>query len=117
MPQHAIALPTDLHHLIGERVAGLVPDGATLQMGIGAIPNAALAALTTRRGLRVWTEMFSDGMLGLMRAGALADAPITTSFAAGSPELYQWLVLCCRAIHCMERRLVVAISARAPCSP
>jgi acyl-CoA hydrolase len=83
--------PSDLHRVIGERAAALVPDGASLQMGIGAIPDVVLASLTTRSGLRVWTEMFSDGMLGLVKAGALADAPITTSFAAGSQELYDWL--------------------------
>ena len=51
--------------LIGQRVAERVPDGATLQAGIGAIPDAALACLTGHRGLRVWTEMFSDGVLAL----------------------------------------------------
>lgn len=77
---------------IGERVAAMVPDGATLQMGIGAVPDAALAALTGHRGLRLWTEMFSDGVLALDAAGALdVDHPLTTSFLFGSPELYAWL--------------------------
>ena len=74
------------------RVGALVPDGATLQAGIGAVPDAALQGLTDRRSLRVWTEMFSDSMLALERAGALdADVPITTSFVFGSAELYEWL--------------------------
>ena len=81
--------PSPLQQSIGEKVAGLVSDPATLQIGIGAIPDAALSALTGRRGLRIWTEMFSDGLLRLHRAGALADAPITASFAAGSAELYE----------------------------
>ena len=69
-----------------------MPDGATLQAGIGAVPDAALQGLTARRSLRVWTEMFSDSMLALERAGALdADVPITTSFVFGSAELYAWL--------------------------
>jgi len=77
---------------IGERVAAMVPDGATLQMGIGAVPDAVLAALTGHHGLRLWTEMFSDGVLALDAAGALdADHPLTTSFLFGSPELYAWL--------------------------
>jgi len=77
---------------IGERVASRVRDGATLQTGIGAVPDATLAALTGRRGLRIWTEMFSDGVLGLDAAGALDPAvPLTTSFVFGSPELYAWL--------------------------
>lgn len=80
-----------LQQEIGERVAALVPERATLQLGIGAIPDAVLASLTARRGLRVWTEMFSDGLLGLVRAGALEEGGLTTSFAFGSPELYEWL--------------------------
>jgi acyl-CoA hydrolase len=73
-------------------VAVLVPDGTTLQLGIGAVPDAVLAALCGRRGLSVWSEMFSDGVLGLQKAGALeAGRPITASFAFGSPELYDWM--------------------------
>jgi len=77
---------------IGERIAGLVPDGATLQLGIGAVPDSVLPGLVARRGLRVWTEMFSDGVLALERAGALdAEVAITASFVFGSAELYAWL--------------------------
>jgi len=82
---------TDVQRVIGDNVATLVGDGATLQLGIGAIPDAALAALCERRGLRVWSEMISDGVLRLERAGALSDAPVTTSFAAGTTELHDWL--------------------------
>jgi acyl-CoA hydrolase len=77
---------------IGARVAALVPDGGTLQLGIGAVPDAVLAALTGRRGLRVWSEMFSDGVLALEKAGALdPDRQITASFAFGTAELYDWM--------------------------
>lgn len=77
---------------IGELVAGRVHDGATLQAGIGAVPDATLGALKDRRGLRVWTEMFSDSVLELERVGALDKGrPITTSFLFGSPELYAWV--------------------------
>jgi acyl-CoA hydrolase len=77
---------------IGELVAGRVHDGATLQAGIGAVPDATLGALRGRRGLRVWTEMFSDSVLELERVGALdRGRPITTSFLFGSPELYAWV--------------------------
>jgi acyl-CoA hydrolase len=77
---------------IGARVASLVPDGATLQLGIGAVPDATLAGLTERRGLRVWTEMFSDGVLALDGAGALdPDAVLTASFLFGSETLYRWV--------------------------
>ncbi|MCT2587925.1 acetyl-CoA hydrolase/transferase family protein [Actinophytocola gossypii] len=77
---------------IGDRVASLVLEGASLQLGIGAVPDAVLAALTGRRGLSVWSEMFSDGVLGLERAGALdPDVPVTASFVFGSAELYEWV--------------------------
>lgn len=83
---------TDVSGLIGDRVADLIPDGATLQLGIGAVPDATLAALADRRGLAVWSEMFSDGVLGLDKAGALhPEAPITVSFVFGSAELYDWI--------------------------
>jgi acyl-CoA hydrolase len=76
---------------IGELVSSRVADGATLQAGIGAVPDASMAGLRDRRGLRVWTEMFSDSILGLEEAGALdQDHPITTSFLFGSQELYAW---------------------------
>jgi acyl-CoA hydrolase len=82
----------DVSREIGERVAGLVGDGATLQLGIGAVPDAVLTALTGRRGLAVWSEMFSDGVLGLDAAGALdPDTPVTASFVFGSAELYAWV--------------------------
>ncbi|MFZ2502461.1 MAG: acetyl-CoA hydrolase/transferase C-terminal domain-containing protein [Nocardioides sp.] len=78
--------------LIGAKVAARVPDGATLQAGIGAVPDAALRGLTSRRGLRVWTEMFSDSVLELERAGAMdRNVKLHTSFLFGSPELMEWV--------------------------
>jgi acyl-CoA hydrolase len=77
---------------IGRNVAALVDDGSTLQLGIGAIPDAALESIAGRRGLAVWTEMISDGVLALERAGATDPArPIVTSFMFGSTELYRWV--------------------------
>lgn len=77
---------------IGDSVASLVGDGATLQAGIGEIPDASLAGLADRRGLRLWTEMFSDGAIALEEAGALdRDHPLVTSFVFGSQRLYDWL--------------------------
>lgn len=77
---------------IGETIAGLVPDGATLQMGIGQIPDATLAALRERRGLSIWSEMISDGVMDLQRRGALdSSRPIACSFLFGSDELYRWV--------------------------
>jgi acyl-CoA hydrolase len=77
---------------IGRLVAERVGDGATLQAGIGAVPDATMHGLVGRRGLRVWTEMFSDSVLALERAGALdRRVPITASFLFGSPELLAWV--------------------------
>ena len=83
---------SDLYRSIGERVAALIDDGATLQLGIGGVPDAVLAALTGRQDLAVWSEMFSDGVLALDRAGALDPAaPVTASFVFGSSQLYEWI--------------------------
>jgi len=82
----------DISAAIGDRVATRVADGSTMQLGIGAVPDAVLSGLTKRRGLRVWSEMFSDGVLELHRAGALdPEIPLTSSFLFGSPELYAWV--------------------------
>jgi acyl-CoA hydrolase len=84
--------PGELEAVIGRHVAGLVLDGATLQLGIGGVPDATLAALGDRRGLRLWSEMFSDGVLALDSAGALEpDEQLVASFVFGSAELYDWL--------------------------
>lgn len=83
---------------IGEHVAALVPDGATLQMGIGAIPDAVLAHLRDHADLGVHTEMFSDGLLDLAEAGIVTNrckttwrGRIVTSFALGSQRLYDFV--------------------------
>jgi acyl-CoA hydrolase len=89
LPVPAAAIADDASLVVAERVAARVGDGATLQMGIGLVPDAAVAGLTGRRGLRIWTEMFSDGLLTLERSGALdPDHPVTASFCFGSAELY-----------------------------
>lgn len=85
---------TEVTRNIGDRIAAMISDGSTLQLGIGAIPDSVLNTLVDRKNLRIWTEMFSDGVLELHRRGALdEDIPITASFIFGSEELYQWLNL------------------------
>ncbi len=77
---------------IAERVAALIEDGATLQLGIGQVPDATLRAVRDRRGLRVWSEMISDGVMALEGEGALErDREIVCSFMFGSKELYEWV--------------------------
>jgi len=85
---------TDETRQIGDLIAGRITDGSTLQLGIGAIPDSVLNTLVARKNLRVWTEMFSDGVLELHKRGALdEDIPITASFVFGGTELYEWLNL------------------------
>lgn len=84
--------PDDDSIAIGERVASMVAGGSTLQMGIGAVPDAVLHSLLGHRDLRIWSEMFSDGVLALERRGALSQKDvINASFCFGSAEFYEWL--------------------------
>jgi acyl-CoA hydrolase len=79
---------------IAERVATLIGDGATLQLGIGAIPNAVISRLGKLRGVGIYTEMFSDGVLALDAASALdASRDLVASFVFGSQALYDWVDL------------------------
>jgi len=89
----AHASPVDDASLaIAERIAAMIESGATLQLGIGVVPDCTLQALAVRRDLRIWTEMFSDGLLDLHDAHALdEDHPITASFCFGSRRLYDWV--------------------------
>ena len=85
---------TDETRAIADLIAAKITNGSTLQLGIGAVPDSVLSTLVTRKELRIWTEMFSDGVLELHQRGALdTDIPITASFVFGSHELYQWLNL------------------------
>lgn len=83
---------------IGRYIAELVEDEATLQMGIGAIPNAVLSCLGNHKNLGVHTEMFSDGMLPLVESGVInctkkrrQIGQIVSSFAVGSQKLYDFI--------------------------
>ncbi|MCW5939663.1 MAG: acetyl-CoA hydrolase/transferase family protein [Fimbriimonadaceae bacterium] len=83
---------------IGARVAELVEDGATLQMGIGAIPNAVLAALSGHRRLGVHTEMFSDGLVDLVESGVVTGeektlyrGKVVSGFVSGTKRLYDFV--------------------------
>ena len=94
LTEKPLAAPNEAAAIIGARVAEMLSDGATLQLGIGAIPDAVVARLVQKRNLRVWSEMFSDGVLTLSRANALdTTRPITASFIFGGRELYDWVNL------------------------
>jgi acyl-CoA hydrolase len=92
MPHAPVSSVDEDSATIGRQVSERVADGSTVQAGIGAVPDATMHGLVGRRGLRIWTEMFSDSVLALERAGALDRAvPITASFLFGSPELLAWV--------------------------
>ncbi len=83
---------------IGRHVAALVEDGATLQAGIGQIPDAALRALTGKKDLGVWTEMFSDGIVDLIENGNITGKhkvihprKVTSSFTFGTQRVYDFV--------------------------
>ena len=99
-PIHAAHLsePTEIEKMIGKHVAELVEDGATLQMGIGGIPNVVLNNLVNHKGLGIHTEMFSDGVLPLIEKGVITGenkeiktGKLVTCFAVGSPKLYDFV--------------------------
>ncbi len=83
---------------IAGHIAQVIPDGATLQTGIGSIPNAILENLTNHKDLGIHTEMFSDGLLPLIEQGVVTNAKkkvhpgfIVSTFAIGSKKLYEFM--------------------------
>jgi acyl-CoA hydrolase len=89
---------TEVTTKIGKIIADLVEDRSCLQMGIGAIPDAALEAMDNHKDLGIHTEMFSDGILNLVEKGVISNRykakhphKIVTSFAMGSQKLYDFV--------------------------
>jgi len=98
IPEVAPPVLTEIERGIGRHVAGLVDNGATIQMGIGAIPDAVLRELTSHRDLGVHTEMFSDGLVELVEAGVVTGAmktihpyKIVATFVMGTRKLYDFI--------------------------
>lgn len=88
----------ELEKAIGEHCASLVPDGATLQLGIGAIPDAVLLFLKDKKDLGIHSEMFSDGVVELAEAGVITNAKKTlhpgkfvVAFLMGTRRLYDFV--------------------------
>lgn len=95
---HKLGAPDDVETLIGKHCASLVEDGATLQMGIGAIPNATLAALKDHKNLGIHTEMFSDGVLPLVKSGVINNrmkkihpGKMVATFVMGTQDVYDFI--------------------------
>ncbi len=98
LPELPAKAADDVSTEIARYVASLIPDGATLQLGIGKIPDAVLAALSNHHDLGVHSEMFSDGVMDLVEAGVITGRKKTllpgkavTSFLMGSQKLYDWV--------------------------
>jgi acyl-CoA hydrolase len=98
LPTVEIPPPNEVEAQIGQYIADLVEDGSTLQMGIGTIPNAALAAMRYHKQLGIHTEMFSDGVIELVERGVITNERkvkhrnhMVTGFLIGSKKLYDFV--------------------------
>ena len=92
------ATPTEIDSAIGRHIAELIPDGATLQIGVGGIPNAVLGALKDHQHLGLHTEALTDGVLPLLESGVIDNSCKTVlpgvsvaSLALGSRKLYDYM--------------------------
>ena len=104
---------TDIEMAIGKNCAELIEDGATLQLGIGAIPDAVCRALFDKKDLGIHSEMFSDGVMELYKAGVITNkkksfskGKMTAAFIMGTKELYDFI----------DRNPAVEISNVADCN-
>jgi acyl-CoA hydrolase len=98
LPQLLPPAPTEVERAIASHIVPLIPDGATLQLGIGGIPDAVMKQLRGRNDLGVHSEMISDGVMDAVEAGVVTGRfktrhkrKVVTTFALGSERLYQWL--------------------------
>lgn len=92
VPTVRAGAPDDNARAIGTFIADMIEDNSTMQLGIGSVPDAVLEMLKGHRGLTVWSEMISDGVHALERAGAMSrKRPIVASFIFGSEDLYAWV--------------------------
>ncbi len=86
------------HLLVGQHIAAMIPDGATLQMGIGSIPDAVLQNLTSHKDLGIHSELFSDGVVDMVERGVITCArktfhpgKVIAGFLFGSRRLYDFV--------------------------
>ena len=98
LQESARVVPTEVDRKIAELVAALVEDGSTLQVGIGAVPDATLALLKNKVDLGIHTEMFSDGVVDLVASGAVTNrhkkiypGRCVTSFVSGSKRVFDFV--------------------------
>jgi len=98
LPEHPRPQLTEIERAIGRHVAALIEDGSTLQMGIGAIPDAVLSSLKDHKRLGCHTEMFSDGLVELVENGVVTGeekrvhpGKVVATFAMGTRKLYDFM--------------------------
>ena len=98
LPELLMGAPSDTEQAIAAHIVELIPEGATLQLGIGGIPNAVVSMLEGRTDLGVHSEMISDGVMRAYEAGVISGrkktmhkGKIVTTFALGSREFYDWI--------------------------
>ncbi|MBB6482540.1 acetyl-CoA hydrolase/transferase C-terminal domain-containing protein [Spirochaeta isovalerica] len=98
LPTIGVLEPSDVEKTIAGHIAELVEDGATLQVGIGGIPNAVCGLLSDKKDLGIHTEMFTESMIDLFEAGVITNKKKTLwpgkficTFALGSQRMYDWL--------------------------
>ncbi|MBL8062256.1 MAG: acetyl-CoA hydrolase/transferase family protein [Anaerolineales bacterium] len=100
IPEHKMTAEgdSDIIQKIAGHVASLIPDGATMQLGIGSIPDAVLKFLSDKKDLGIHTELFSDGVIDLVNTGVLTNArkslhpgKIVAGFILGTERLYEWV--------------------------
>jgi acyl-CoA hydrolase len=96
--EHHNPIPNEVDNQIGEHIAGLIDDGACLQLGIGSIPNAVLSKLGNHKNLGIHTEMFSDGIIPLVESGVINGAnkvtdpgKIISGFVFGTKKVYDFI--------------------------
>lgn len=98
LPEMSMGGPSELSQRIAKHIANLIPDGATLQMGIGGVPDAVLHELTNHKHLGVHSELFSDGVVDLVERGVidgemktLHPGKIIAGFMLGTKRLYEFV--------------------------
>lgn len=98
LPDLVIPEEDEISKAIAQNIVTLVPDGATIQVGIGKIPNAVLSALHGKKDLGIHSEMISDGVIDLVKEGVvtgrkktLLPGKIVVSFIMGTRRLYDWV--------------------------
>lgn len=98
LPEISPEAPSAIHEQIARHIAEIIPDGATLQTGIGGIPDAVLRQLTHHKNLGIHTELFSNGVMEMIEAGVITNSmktihtgKVVAGFALGTQDLFGYI--------------------------